>query len=123
MWGGYRLPKGSKNKSKLVQNVVLNAVPLPMGHRGVLAAICCCIGLQPFAILQPFCIISLPLILARLCGHEGLCEYKLMSLFALGAPRVASCENSHQRFPVRPCLYRYEGSQVFKLRGRPPNLE
>ena len=30
-----------------------------------------------------------------------------MSLFALGAPRVASCENSHQRFPVRPCLYRF----------------
>ena len=58
----------------------------------------------------------LPLILARLCGHWDVCEHKLMSLFALGSPRVASCENSHQRFPVRPCLYRSErggdGSQL-----------
>ena len=74
----------------------------------------CGMTLHPFAILQPSCIMSRPLILARLCGRGDLCEYKLISLFALGAPRVASCENSHQRFPVRPCLYRSQ------LRGRPP---
>ena len=58
----------------------------------------------------------LPLILARLCGHWDVCEHKLMSLFALGAPRVASCGNSHQRFPVPESAWQQERSV---LKGSP----
>ena len=58
----YRLQMCSKNEPKLVQNVVLNVVPLPMGCGRslvveVLAAVArlrVCIALQPFAILHLF---------------------------------------------------------------------